>query len=290
MSEDREAPLQEHLEELRLRLFKAIIALGIAVVIYIAPINIASTLSSSDSIGGLVASIIKDPGSVFSTNISFGDGYESLTTLFIKYSRDYILPPEARLIIGSVGSVFTSILQVAFILALITALPYIIYQIIAFVWPGLYEHEKRVVKKYIALSSLYIAGGMLAGFFITAYTVIKAGLYWGAAAEAEPWITLQGFISDLTAAMMGTVAIFVVPAVLLMLTELGIVDPDSDLFRNKKLIYALAWVIIAFFFPDLTTVILLILFVAVYEPTFRYMKRIKRRAMSKKAGNTGSGD
>ena len=284
MSQDREAPLQEHLEELRARLFRAMIVLGIAVAIFIAPINLASMFSSEDSVVGFVANIIKNPGSAFSTNITSGGGYESLTTLFIRYSREYILPPEARLIVGSVGSVFTAILQVALILALIATLPYIIYQIVAFVWPGLYEHEKRVVKKYLAISSIYIAGGMLAGFFITAYTVIRAGLYWGAAAGAEPWITLQGFISDLVTSIMGTVAIFVVPAVFLMLTELGIIDPDSDLFKNKKLIYALAWVIIAFFFPDLTTVILLLLFVAVYEPTFRYMKRIKKRRVSQQSG------
>ncbi|MEM2204514.1 MAG: twin-arginine translocase subunit TatC [Sulfolobales archaeon] len=283
MSEDREAPLHEHLEELRARMFRAMIVLGIAVAIFIAPINLAGMFSSEESVVGFVANIIKNPGSVFSTNLTSGGSYESLTTLFIRYSREYILPPEARLIIGSVGSVFTAILQVALILALIVTLPYIIYQIVAFVWPGLYDHEKRVVKKYLAISSIYIAGGMLAGFFITAYTVIRAGLYWGAAAGAEPWITLQGFISDLMTSIMGTVAIFVAPAVFLMLTELGIIDPDSDLFRNKKLIYALAWVIIAFFFPDLTTVILLLLFVAVYEPTFRYMKRIKRRIASRQS-------
>ncbi|MEM4970415.1 MAG: twin-arginine translocase subunit TatC [Sulfolobales archaeon] len=276
MSEDREMPLTEHLEELRSRLFKILIALGIAVAIYIAPINIAD-MFGGEGIVGIIASVIRDPHLIFSANFSAGGGYESLATLFIKYSRQYILPPEAKLIAGSVGSVFTTVLQVSLILAVITVLPYIIYHIVAFVWPGLYEHEKKIVRKYIALSSLYIAGGMLAGFFITAYTVIRAGLYWSAAAGAEPWITLQGFVSDLLTAMMGTVAIFVVPVVLLMGTELGFIDPDSEIFRNKKLIYALAWVIIAFFFPDLTTIILLLLFVAVYEPTFRYMKRIKRK-------------
>jgi sec-independent protein translocase protein TatC len=276
LSEDRERPLTEHLEELRSRLFKILIALGIAAAIYIAPINIADMFGGEGFVG-MIVSVIKDPHLLFSANFSGGGGYESLSTLFIKYSRQYILPPEAKLIAGSVGSVFTTILQVCLILAVITVLPYIIYHVVAFVWPGLYEHEKRIVRRYIALSSLYIAGGMLAGFFITAYTVIRAGLYWSAAAGAEPWMTLQGFVSDLLTSMMGTVAIFVVPVVFLMGTELGFIDPDSEIFRNKKLVYALAWVIIAFFFPDLTTIILLLLFVAVYEPTFRYMKRIKRK-------------
>jgi len=278
LSGDREMPLTEHLDELRSRLFKILLALGVAVAVYIAPINVADMVGGGEGIFTMISSFIRDPSLLFSANFTGGGyGYESLSTLFIKYSRQYILPPEARLIAGSVGSVFTTVLHVALILGVITMLPYIIYQIVAFVWPGLYEHEKRVVKKYMALSSLYIAGGMLAGFFITAYTVIRAGLYWSAAAGAEPWITLQGFVSDLLTAMMGTVAIFVIPVVLLMGAELGFIDPDSEVFRNKKLIYALAWVIIAFFFPDLTTIILLLLFVAVYEPTFRYMKRIKRR-------------
>lgn len=280
MSEDREMPLTYHLEELRGRIFKILIALGIAIVVYMAPINIADMFGGDEGIISIIASIVRNPWNISSISIGGGGGYESLTTLFIKYSRDFILPPDAKLIIGSVGSVFAAIIQLALILAVITVLPYILYQVVAFIWPGLYEHEKRIVKKYIMISFLYIAGGMVAGFFITAYTVIRAGLYWGAAAGAEPWITLQGFVGDLIASIMGTVAIFIVPVFLLMGTELGLIDPDSEIFRNKKLIYALAWVGIALFFPDLTTLILLLLFIAVYEPSFRYMKRIKRRRSS----------
>lgn len=282
MSEDREMPLTYHLEELRSRVFKILIALGIAIMVYLAPINITNMFGGDEGIISIIASIIRNPWNIssISINIGVGGGYESLTTLFIRYSRDFILPPDAKLIIGSVGSVFSAVLQLALILAVITVLPYIIYQVIAFIWPGLYEHEKRIVKKYIMISSLYVAGGMLAGFFVTAYTVIRAGLYWGAAAGAEPWITLQGFVGDLMTSIMGTVAIFIIPVALLMGTELGLIDPDSEFFRNKKLIYALAWVGIALFFPDLTTLILLLLFIAVYEPSFRYMKRIKRRRSS----------
>jgi Sec-independent protein secretion pathway component TatC len=280
LSEDREMPLTYHLEELRARVFKILIALGIAIAVYMAPINIANMLGGDEGIISIVASIIRNPWNISSISIGGGGGYESLTTLFIRYSRDFILPPDAKLIVGSVGSVFTAVLQLALILAVITVLPYILYQVVAFIWPGLYEHEKRIVKKYIMISSLYVAGGMVAGFFVTAYTVIRAGLYWGAAAGAEPWITLQGFVGDLMTSIMGTVAIFIVPVALLMGTELGVIDPDSEVFRNKKLIYALAWVGIALFFPDLTTLILLLLFIAVYEPSFRYMKRIKRRRSS----------
>lgn len=283
MSEDREMPLTEHLDELRRRGFRVLVALGIAVAVYIAPFSLFTPSGGGEGFAALFSNLIRDPAAALSSGLSPGSGrfeYESLTTLFINYGRSYVLPPEARLIVGSVGSVFTTILQLALVLAVVTILPYIVYEALAFAWPGLYEHEKRVVIKYTLLSTLYVALGISAGFFITAYTVIRAGLYWGTAAGAEPVLTLQGFVNDLVNSIIGTVAIFVAPPILLMLTELRIVDPDSEIFRNKKLIYALAWVVIAFFFPDLTTVILLLMFVAVYEPTFRYMKRMKKKRLS----------
>ncbi|HTW75439.1 MAG TPA: twin-arginine translocase subunit TatC [Steroidobacteraceae bacterium] len=53
------------------------------------------------------------------------------------------LPPGQHLIATTVTGTFTAPLKLAFIVALLIAMPYVLYQVWAFVAPGLYRREKR---------------------------------------------------------------------------------------------------------------------------------------------------
>jgi sec-independent protein translocase protein TatC len=53
------------------------------------------------------------------------------------------LPPGQKLIATTVTGTFTAPLKLAFIVGLLVAMPYVLYQVWAFVAPGLYRREKR---------------------------------------------------------------------------------------------------------------------------------------------------
>src|SRR6476660_10447393 len=55
------------------------------------------------------------------------------------------LPPGSKMIATGVISPFIVPMKVTLVLAIILALPWVFYQIWAFVAPGLYTHEKRLV-------------------------------------------------------------------------------------------------------------------------------------------------
>ncbi len=64
------------------------------------------------------------------------------------------MPPDAKLIAVGVLSPFLVPLKVVLMTALLVALPWVIYQIWAFVAPGLYSHEKRFALPLICMGSL----------------------------------------------------------------------------------------------------------------------------------------
>lgn len=70
------------------------------------------------------------------------------------------MPADARLIAVDVFSPFFVPLKVLMMVAVLIALPWIVYQIWAFVAPGLYAHEKRFALPLILFGSLLAYGGI----------------------------------------------------------------------------------------------------------------------------------
>jgi sec-independent protein translocase protein TatC len=71
------------------------------------------------------------------------------------------LPKGASLIATGVMSPFTTPFKLSFYVALIIAMPYVLYQVWAFVAPGLYRHEKRFAIPLLASSILLFYIGMV---------------------------------------------------------------------------------------------------------------------------------
>jgi len=77
------------------------------------------------------------------------------------------LPKGATLIATSVVSPFMTPFKLAFFVALYIAMPVVLYQIWAFVAPGLYRHEKRFAMPLVFTSILlFYVGTMFAYFFV----------------------------------------------------------------------------------------------------------------------------
>jgi sec-independent protein translocase protein TatC len=76
------------------------------------------------------------------------------------------LPEGSRMIATGVISPFLIPMKIAFLAGFIAVLPFILYQIWAFVAPGLYSHEKRLALPLVVSSTLLFLAGMLFCYFI----------------------------------------------------------------------------------------------------------------------------
>jgi sec-independent protein translocase protein TatC len=76
------------------------------------------------------------------------------------------LPPGQHLIATTVTATFTAPLKLAFIIALLIAMPYVLYQVWAFVAPGLYRREKRFTVPLLVSSILLFYAGCAFAYFV----------------------------------------------------------------------------------------------------------------------------
>ena len=76
------------------------------------------------------------------------------------------LPPNSRMIATGVITPFVIPMKIAFMAAFLAALPVILYQAWAFVAPGLYAHEKKLVLPLVVSSTILFLTGMLFCYFI----------------------------------------------------------------------------------------------------------------------------
>lgn len=76
------------------------------------------------------------------------------------------LPIDGKLIATSVVSTFMTPFKLAFFVALFAAMPYVLYQVWAFVAPGLYRHEKRFAIPLVVSSIVLFYTGVAFAYFI----------------------------------------------------------------------------------------------------------------------------
>jgi sec-independent protein translocase protein TatC len=83
------------------------------------------------------------------------------------------LPPGQKLIATTVTATFTAPLKLAFVVGLLVAMPYVLYQIWAFVAPGLYRREKRFAVPLLASAILLFYTGVAFSYFFVFPLVFK---------------------------------------------------------------------------------------------------------------------
>ena len=76
------------------------------------------------------------------------------------------LPAGGQLIATEVTAPFFVPIKVTLMAALVIALPYLLYQIWAFVAPGLYAHEKKLVMPLVVTSTVLFLCGMAFAYFL----------------------------------------------------------------------------------------------------------------------------
>jgi sec-independent protein translocase protein TatC len=127
------------------------------------------------------------------------------------------------------------------------ASPVIFWQFWAFVAPGLYRHEKRVVLPFSLLSSVCFLGGATFGYYIVFPPAFR--FLMGYATDflsALPTVT--EYFSLCLRLLIAFGVIFEMPVFMVLLAKLGIVDRPF-LSRNRKYAFLLSFIIAAILTP-----------------------------------------
>lgn len=157
------------------------------------------------------------------------------------------LPQGGQMIATDVVGVFVVPMKVAFLVAFLIALPYVLYQLWAFVAPGLYAHEKRLVLPLVVASSLLFFIGMSFAYFLVFPVIFK--FMASIAPEGVAWMTdIEKYLSFALTTFVAFGVTFEVPVVVIVLVRAGLVSIEK-LKEARPYVIVGAFVIGAIFTP-----------------------------------------
>lgn len=188
--EGTEAPFVSHLIELRDRLVRALIAVGIAF----------GALSFYPGPAGL---------------------YDLLAAPLVSS-----LPHGATMIATNVISPFLVPLKITLMAAFMVALPVVLYQVWAFVAPGLYNHEKKLVLPLVVSSTLLFFGGVAFCYFFV-FGKVFAFIQGFAPKSITAAPDIEAYLGFVLTMFVAFGAAFEVPIVVVVLARMGVVSVEK---------------------------------------------------------------
>lgn len=203
MSVDQSQPLISHLIELRNRLLRALVCVLIV---------FAALVFWANDIYSLLASPLTER-----------------------------LPAGATMIATNVATPFFTPLKLTAIVAVFLSVPYILYQIWAFVAPALYKQEKRLVYPLLVSSTLLFYIGVAFAYYVVFPLVF--GFLTSTAPEGVTMATdISSYLDFVLTIFLAFGICFEVPVAIILLCWSGITTPD-DLRAKRPYIIVAAFVI-----------------------------------------------
>ncbi|NLB57092.1 MAG: twin-arginine translocase subunit TatC [Gammaproteobacteria bacterium] len=136
------------------------------------------------------------------------------------------LPEGAHLIAVEVASPFFAPLKLAFFVALVGTMPWLLYQLWAFVAPGLYKREKKLAMPLLVSAVTLFYAGCAFSFYLvlpTVFTFLTAVTPEGVSMMTD----IHAYLNFVMVIFLAFGLSFQMPVALVILTLLGWVTPDQ---------------------------------------------------------------
>lgn len=165
----------------------------------------------------------------------------------------------------SVGTAeeFTSYMTVALTIGIIVGMPGIVYQLFAFIVPGLTRRERRLIFIILPFVTLFFLSGLAFGWFITVPTAIRFLIGFSSSELIQAQPTLSNFLSTITMLLVINGVVFQLPVVIVALAFLGIVDA-AQLRKFRRFAVVIVVIVAALITPTGDPVNLALLAIPMY--------------------------
>lgn len=199
----------EHLEELRQRLIKCLIVVGIAF------------------------------------GICYFFSKEILDFLMVPLKRS--VPEGATAIFLNPAEAFVTYIKLSFYSALFFSSPYILYQVWLFIAPGLYAHEKRMVLPFMIVATFLFVLGVAFAYFVVFPFGLKF-LFSFSTEFIRPAPRLKDYLSFTATLLIAFGVVFELPVFVYFLTKMGVID-EKTLSKNRRYAILIIFIVAAILTP-----------------------------------------
>ncbi len=242
-----EAPITEHLAELRDRLIKSLIAVVIMTLIVFTKVN-------------YFFEIFKQP----------------LHKVF----------PEMKLVALTPTESFFTAFKISLLLGFTLASPWVFYQVWKFIEPALYEEEKKLLIPFVFFTTVFFISGGLFAFFGVLPLALKFLLNFGyTQLDVEAMLSVSSYISFVIRLILAFGITFELPVILSLLSRLGLVSPEA-LVKFRPYFIVAAFVFAAIITPPdvVSQVFLALPLIVFYEISIVMAKILYPRSEKGKEG------
>jgi len=250
-----EMPFLDHLEELRWRLIKCLVALMVGI----------------------------------------GIGYGLVTHVdviaFLKQPIDPYLPDAHKLLFTSPMEPFGIALKLAVSIGVVIALPVILFQVWSFLRPALYRRERRVVLPIVFSGAFLFLGGAAIGFYVVMPLAIPVLLGF-ATQSLQPMITAETYFSLTLAVVLAFGAVFEIPLIMYGLIQMRILSA-AFLKKHRRNFILVNGIASAVLTPGDLIVLTLIVMIPVqlfYELSILMAVAVERRRRREEAAERDAAD
>jgi len=208
--EEEKMPLTSHLEELRKRLVRILIAVGV---------------------GFVVCYYVRD-------------------YLYYVITRPLVsvLPKGSHMIFTGLPEAFFVYMKICFFASLFLTSPFTFYQLWKFVSPGLYPHERRYVAPFVISSTFLFLLGIAFGYFIVLPPAF--GFFVSFSTDfLKPMISFKEYLSFSLKLLFAFGLSFELPVLIYFLTKIGVVS-SRLLKRQRRYAILIIFIIAAILTPS----------------------------------------
>jgi len=196
----------EHLEEMRSRIIRALMGFGVAFLVCIVFCYPLWDFVRAPAVDALTKIGVKPP------NLVINEPMEAFSIIWVK---------------------------VPLVFALFLASPWVLYQVWAFIAPGLYQKEKRLAFPFvISTAGLFILGGMFA-YFVAFRFGLAFLLSIGLSNGVTPLVTITHYFDLFVNVILGVALVFELPIAIFFLTLLHMASPRFLMQHSRYAILAI---------------------------------------------------
>ena len=205
--------LMEHLQELRGRIFKSLLAIAV---------------------GAIVAFIFRDYIIAF------------LQAPLPQASNVLTHDPNHKLVVTGLLEGFSVFLKLSIAVGFFLAIPVILYQVWAFIAPGLYHNEKKTAIPFILIGIVLFLAGITLGFVVLRYPVEWFVQF--ASTSFTELVTADSYFTFVAFFVLAFGLVFELPLVLTFLAKVGLVSGET--FKKKRAVAHVGmWIASTFLTP-----------------------------------------
>lgn len=150
------------------------------------------------------------------------------------------LPETSSMIATDVASPFLTPFKLTLVLSMFAAMPFILYQVWAFVAPGLYQREKKIVLPLFFSSVLLFYAGMAFAYYVVFPLVFM--FFTGVGPEGVAMMTdIRSYLDFVLKLFFAFGLSFEIPIAVVILSWVGAVEPDA-IAKKRPYVFVLCFV------------------------------------------------